>query len=283
MAFSVIFFWLLCTKLFGVVYGASDIERDNAQQATPLENRSTSHSTTLNVSTSQQRETLGQSVARRADDGLATWEVVVAQLTQRLDQVTAELQALRNSVSSIPTVGTAAVGSGPSTFVHWGRASCPATSILAYQGVVGGSAHNEPGGAVNFLCLPMDPQFGNLTVPAAHADLFGSQYQTADTVSNNADPLCAVCLSPSTTVMIPARAACPNGWKLEYHGYLMSGKSSHPAASEFICVDAAFEQRPGSILNQEGKLLYYTLAYCGSLPCPPYLERKVITCAVCSF
>nr|KAG5693599.1 hypothetical protein BaRGS_014619 [Batillaria attramentaria] len=34
--------------------------------------------------------------------------------------------------------------------------------------------------------------------------------------------------------------------------------------------------------DQNGKLLYFTVAECGSLPCDPYTSNKIVTCAVCS-
>nr|KAG5705196.1 hypothetical protein BaRGS_011222 [Batillaria attramentaria] len=43
----------------------------------------------------------------------------------------------------------------------------------------------------------------------------------------------------------------------------------------------ALEARVGSEANQNGKLMHYTVTHCGSLPCPPYANDKVVTCAIC--
>lgn len=37
--------------------------------------------------------------------------------------------------------------------------------------------------------------------------------------------------------MIPARRECPEGWTLEYEGYLMSGNSEAMSRHTFECVD----------------------------------------------
>lgn len=62
----------------------------------------------------------------------------------------------------------------------------------------------------------------------------------------------------------------------------MTGAYDHAAGSEFICVDSAMEVDARSDKNENGNLLYYTQTRCGSLPCPPYVNAKVVTCAVCS-
>ncbi|KAH3871388.1 hypothetical protein DPMN_034588 [Dreissena polymorpha] len=60
-----------------------------------------------------------------------------------------------------------------------------------------------------------------------------------------------------------------------YHG--------HAGSKEFICVDSDATVAEGSNSgSQDGALLNFVKAACGSLKCPPYDGNKLITCAVCS-
>ena len=79
-----------------------------------------------------------------------------------------------------------------------------------------------------------------------------------------------------------AKIECASGWTKQYSGYLMADYFNHPSPSEYICVDEAFDGRVGSEDNHNGRLLYYTMSRCGSLPCPPYQELKPVSCVVCS-
>ena len=128
----------------------------------------------------------------------------------------------------------------------------------------------------------MSPVLSDHTVPSILNYVYGSEYQTLDSHMDK-DVVCSVCRSTfSTTVMIPGTNVCAPGWHQQYSGYLMAGYYNHAAGSEFICVDTTEEARPGSSHNDDGKLLYYTVARCGSLPCEPYVNNKIVTCVVCS-
>ena len=85
-----------------------------------------------------------------------------------------------------------------------------------------------------------------------------------------------------TSVMLPATNACPPGWTEEYTGHVMSGFAGHPASTEYVCVDRAPQDRPGGQGDRPGGRLYYTVSKCGTLPCPPFQEGKILLCAVCS-
>ena len=52
--------------------------------------------------------------------------------------------------------------------------------------------------------------------------------------------------------------------------------------SEYICVDSAHGYLPGTGRNDNENVLHYVDWQCGSLPCPPYEQGKIVTCAVCS-
>lgn len=82
--------------------------------------------------------------------------------------------------------------------------------------------------------------------------------------------------------IIIARKTCDEGWKLEYHGYLMAGYYNHNAGTTYKCVDKDPESLQGGHTNSNGYLFLYVEGRCGSLKCPPYVEGREIVCAVCS-
>ncbi|KAK7094561.1 hypothetical protein V1264_006098 [Littorina saxatilis] len=128
----------------------------------------------------------------------------------------------------------------------------------------------------------MSPILSDHAVSGNWAYLYGGEYQTSDS-HNNKDPVCAVCRSTlSTTVMIPGTNVCTPGWHLQYSGFLMAGQNDNTAGSEYICVDSKLENTVHGDANENGVLLFFTVTQCGSLPCSPYVNNKVVTCAVCS-
>nr|KAG5709897.1 hypothetical protein BaRGS_029939 [Batillaria attramentaria] len=116
-----------------------------------------------------------------------------------------------------------------------------------------------------------------------NAVLYGAEYENSPEPQHNLDVTCALCLSPrDVTTMIPGTNTCLPGWTKEYSGHLMSGYHDHAAATEYLCMDDAKDADHASHVNHNGKVFYYVLGQCGSLPCPPYQQDKVITCVVCS-
>jgi len=98
---------------------------------------------------------------------------------------------------------------GGSTYVRWGRTSCPSTSELVYEGYAGGGSYGHTGTGTNYLCLPKDPQWAPDTTPAYKGFVHGAEYQTHDSFLDGLkdnDVPCAVCKTNSSNVlMIPAR------------------------------------------------------------------------------
>eukprot|EP00058_Branchiostoma_floridae_P013327 XP_002598815.1 hypothetical protein BRAFLDRAFT_74508 [Branchiostoma floridae] len=160
------------------------------------------------------------------------------------------------------------------------------------EGIAGGAHYSHSGGGANRVCLPKDPEWGVFTDgnQGYGAYMYGAEYELS-TVNNpfqsvsgrNHDVPCAVChvASRGSKLMIPARLSCPSGWTREYKGYLMT---SHYAQyrSEFVCMDGEPETRPGGHVNHNGALFYPVEAYCGSLPCPNYVQGRELTCVVCT-
>ncbi|XP_036366826.1 uncharacterized protein LOC115221573 [Octopus sinensis] len=126
--------------------------------------------------------------------------------------------------------------------------------------------------------------------------MYGSEYETRNSYAKkyfsfaNAESLfdhnvpCAVCLTrqPAVVMMLPARTKCYDGWTIEYSGYLMTEYHNHKGRHEYVCVDYAPEADPAGYRNENGALLYFVKGICGSLPCPPYVYGRILTCVVCS-
>lgn len=180
--------------------------------------------------------------------------------------------------------------SGGVVYTRWGRKTCRSGTTLLYEGVMGGSHYTHAGGGSNHLCMPLNPIYSKtINGNQGYSYVYGIEYEMnahAPLFPKNLhdhEAVCAVCHAESrgSHVMIPARNACPSGWTLEYHGYLMSAHISHKR-SEFICVDSAPEARQGTHVNLNGGLLYVVESHCGSLPCLPYKQGAELTCAVCT-
>ncbi|XP_011439223.3 short-chain collagen C4 [Magallana gigas] len=207
-------------------------------------------------------------------------------LHESITKLQAELQQLKAEVEQLKRSNSA---SSPSvSYVRWGRHSCPVGSSIIYRGFAGGHPHNETGSGASFLCLPDDPLWG------VHKDgynsysgwIMGVEYEGGyffDSTTKDYDVPCAVCLTPhSTSIMVPARNACFDGWHLEYNGYLMSNAHRHIGESDYICVDSHPDVIPNSQNNTNGAVLYMVESVCLGLPCPPYVAGRELTCAVCS-
>jgi len=67
---------------------------------------------------------------------------------------------------------------GGSTYVHWGRTTCPETSDLVYDGYAGGGSHAESGTGTNFICLPKDPEWAPEQSPSLVGYVHGAEYET---------------------------------------------------------------------------------------------------------
>ncbi|XP_076454983.1 uncharacterized protein LOC143289765 isoform X2 [Babylonia areolata] len=169
-----------------------------------------------------------------------------------------------------------------STFIRWGRTTCPDNTDLVYSGVAGGTWYKHTGGSSNYLCLVMEPQMDNMTVPVYYSELYGTEYEHVKG-HHDQNVVCSVCHAhQSTTLMIPATRTCPAGWTTQYRGHLMSEYYGRNGRTEYVCLDEIRENHPGGHGNEDGALLYHVVTKCGSLPCPPYVSDKVVTCVVCS-
>jgi len=123
--------------------------------------------------------------------------------------------------------------------------------------------------------------------------LFGAEYEFSGhpfSTENNAgasllenDVPCVVCYAPtrSAQLMMPATINCTEGWVKEYGGYIVSEFHNHNRG-EYICLDEAPEVVTGGLSNTNGALLYPVILACGAVPCPKYVNGRMLSCVVCS-
>jgi hypothetical protein len=173
--------------------------------------------------------------------------------------------------------------------------------MIYVTGYMAGSVYNLSGGGANFLCLHENPQwgyhkeglqkygsriYGTESENYDHADYinpFSTTNNGGRSVVNNPLP-CAACYVPqkSTWMMIPARRECPDGWTLQYKGYVHSQASGKGyQMNEYICVDEAPEVAVGAT-DQNQAVIYAVEVHCGSLPCSVFMSGWELTCVVCA-
>ena len=192
------------------------------------------------------------------------------------------------------------ISSSAVVYVAWGQTECPSTAgtELLLQGLAAAAKKSDTGSGANYLCLPHTPSFDASAdfSAAQQASIVGVQYVTTNEPLQGLDGTgvpCSVCYtSRATQLMIPGRAVCPGGWRVEYIGYLMSSRdtpsetltadqSNSNFRSEYICVSSSAESAPGSVSNDEAELYHVHLdcSVGASLECS---STSQLTCAVCT-
>ena len=198
----------------------------------------------------------------------------------------------RGAVGPRGAIGPAGPSAGGAVYTRWGKNTCPsvAGTKFVYKGVVGKSHYNSPGGGMNYLCLPDDPEYLSTQagVQQNRGYVFGTEYEMWDNgplknVHLNGVP-CSVCLAHTrgAVVMIPGKISCPMDWTREYYGYLMSERHAHKSSSTFECVDKDPDSVPGSSGQTHGGIFMHVESRCGTHLCPPYTDGNELTCVVCS-
>ena len=181
---------------------------------------------------------------------------------------------------------------GGAVYTRWGRTVCSQGATLVYAGRAAGTKFNRQGGTSDTLCMPETPQYLSTDTTATHkAHLRGVEYETWGTSSTpfrnlaQANLPCAVCHTDTklSVLTVPAQYTCPNGWSMEYNGYLMTElERSDRQRKSTLCVDQDAEVVPESEANTNPAVLYLMKATCDGLPCPPYNTNMSLPCAVCS-
>ena len=181
---------------------------------------------------------------------------------------------------------------GGAVYTRWGRTVCPQGATLVYEGRAAGTKYNVKGGTGDTLCMPETPQYLSTdTTATLVARLGGVEFETYGTSSTpfrnllEAEMPCAVCHTDTklSVLTVPAQYTCPNGWSMEYNGYLMTElERSDRQRKNTLCVDTDTEAVPGSQANINPAVVYLMRATCDGLPCPPYNTNMALPCAVCS-
>ena len=181
---------------------------------------------------------------------------------------------------------------GGAVYTRWGKTACPQGATLVYAGRAAGTKHNVKGGTSDTLCMPETPQYLSTDTTANYVALLrGVEFETSGTSStplNNvyqADMPCVVCHADTklSVLTVPAQYTCPNGWSMEYNGYLMAEEVRNDRQRKnTLCVDKDAEAVPGSQASTNPSLVYLMRATCDGLRCPPYNTDMALPCAVCS-
>ena len=185
-------------------------------------------------------------------------------------------------------------GSG-ATYVRWGRKECPTINgtIKVYEGFAAGDHYKHTGGPSELLCLTNEPQWGNYDDGyLGHAFVYGAEYAHGfsehlfgKNVLHQRVP-CVVCQSVGrlAALRIPGRTGCFDSWTKEYSGYLMGGHHGHAKSTDYTCVDADPDVQEGYPESENPHWLYFVEASCtkSTIPCPPYVHGREISCVICT-
>ena len=177
--------------------------------------------------------------------------------------------------------------SGASLYTRWGRSDCRNGTELVYKGIAAGTPWRKSGGGSNLLCLPHNPVYSLYRNGIQNVARLGPvefhPHAPIGTATFDDNAHCAVCRTTRpTTMMIPATIYCPSGWTREYYGYLMTSHNNNHRGS-FVCIDRFTQPFPGGRGNTlVAHDLWNVEAHCNIIPCPPYDDKKELTCAVCS-
>ena len=180
------------------------------------------------------------------------------------------------------------------TYIRWGRDDCPSGTGVAYAGRAAGTKWNSTGGTNEYLCLPNNPRY-RTTRTHAYGSIYGVEYRYTAMFSyprpryfDNVP--CVVCYVPTRSAMFIQQASyeCPTGWTREYEGYLMGDDTymNRISPRSTICVDRYPEAVPGTTSLPIPAVLYPISVKCptseSDLPCLPYINARILSCAVCT-
>jgi len=177
-------------------------------------------------------------------------------------------------------------------YTRWGKLTCAGDADPVYTGYAASAHFQHTGSGKNYICLSDKPEWGKITAGVqGNSQLYGSQYginkgNEPFSLTNfpGSDPLlfpvaCVSCNSPNQNlVTISGQRSCPDGWFMEYNGYLVSLMQQ---ASEWLCVDNEPEPR-GSKYGAWQAHFHTAEVFCGTLPCSLYPTGNEISCVVCS-
>jgi hypothetical protein len=185
--------------------------------------------------------------------------------------------------------GTGETCDQTAVYTRWGRSSCPSQSRQLFSGFASSSNDGHTGSGFTRLCLASLAGFAyeHYDTDQNGALIYGAEYETAGSGVSSFHSLhnlpipCSVCEARrGPAIMIPGTTLCPNGWSLEYYGFLMSNYYSYEKG-EYVCVDFNSEGGTGSSGTNSDRWYTVEMTDCGNVLCPPYVNNREITCVVC--
>ncbi|CAC5406470.1 unnamed protein product [Mytilus coruscus] len=205
----------------------------------------------------------------RVESVLAVLNSTVVQLKTENQQQALTIQQQERTIQQLQSSLNSVQNSG-ATYIIWGRKQCPNNNTeLVYSGYAGGGHYTEKGAAVEYVCLPPDPNYVK-TSGQDKGRMYGAEFYNTFFASDGPgeDVPCALCRTnhANTAIMIPGENTCYSGWKVEYHGYLSSGYYGNDAATTYVCVDIKPEYIIGGVNQNLG--LGITYIRWGRKQCP---------------
>ncbi|XP_067948675.1 short-chain collagen C4-like [Watersipora subatra] len=194
------------------------------------------------------------------------------------------------------SASSTATGSG-STFIRWGRTTCPQVADLVYAGyAAAANPGSGRGGSTELECLSTSPSWhaNSVTSIQTPTKLFAAKFSLgrfAGILPDSADNsviTCSVCITAKAPVItLPGRVNCLSGWHKEYNGYLMATSALQNEvffSSKNYCVDKEPDYYEGHNDSNGLKLTFLQAGGCyrGLYPCHEYTENNLIACTVCS-
>ncbi|XP_022257294.1 uncharacterized protein LOC111089316 [Limulus polyphemus] len=190
-----------------------------------------------------------------------------------------KFSSLKNKLDRKPSQSELKHGDG-ATYVHWGNTSCGvSSSVFLYSGYGAGPLPFISGGGVNFQCVP--EKQGSISKERVNQDdpflLTRLSYQLQD--EHQYTLTCAVCYKQQTlqAYTFPAMKECPQDWKLEYKGILVTPKAPF-FRTDSICLAVGNESETYQSSEDKATVV---LVPVGAKP-NGSLRVQRVPCVVCS-
>ncbi|XP_065177074.1 uncharacterized protein LOC135806791 [Sycon ciliatum] len=220
-----------------------------------------------------------EEAASSASNGLQILQGNMSALSEQMKTTTVLISNLESSQVNL----TNQVERAKTTYTHWGRQACN-SSLTLYSGIMAGPFFSTIGGGSDYQCLPFEPEYSAFVPGSQGNRLHSSEFQTDFSELPNFQalyqhtPACSVC-ETSAQLMLPARLSCPDGWTVNYRGYLMS--SIHHR-TEYICMDSDPQAVPNTQENVNGAIIYFVETGDTTDIPSSYDTNKEVTCTVCT-
>lgn len=235
-----------------------------------------------------------------ADESIYDLQKFVDDLNMTVSATSESINTIEKNIEDLKTSAARDASVSGATYTRWGKTECPSVNgtVKIYDGLAAGGTYTRYGGAIDLLCIPREPSYGNYS-----GSLGGSSYLYAaaytlrteasfalfgkDLKNPELNTPCVVCQSIGRTasLRIAGQTDCYTGWTTEYRGYLLSEHEGHQRAPDFPCVDSDADGiLQANVGIERGRLLYKVTVHCFSnVPwCPPYINARELACVMCT-